>query len=50
MSEDGLHPNDKGYWVIADRLGNLGYEPLYPAKSIAREDRGGRPFQYPGKP
>ena len=30
MSEDGLHPNDKGYWVIADRLGNLSYEPLIP--------------------
>ena len=30
MSEDGLHPDDKGYRVIADRLGNLGYEPLYP--------------------
>jgi len=30
MSEDGLHPNDKGYRVIADRLGGLGYEPLYP--------------------
>ena len=30
MSEDGLHPNDESYWVIADRLGNLGYEPLYP--------------------
>jgi lysophospholipase L1-like esterase len=24
MSEDGLHPNDKGYRVIADRLGSLG--------------------------
>ena len=30
MSEDGLHPNDKGYRLIADRLGSLGYEPLYP--------------------
>jgi hypothetical protein len=30
MSEDGLHPNDKGYRVIADRLGNLGHAPLYP--------------------
>jgi hypothetical protein len=30
MSEDGLHPNDKGYRVIADRLGSLGYDPLYP--------------------
>jgi lysophospholipase L1-like esterase len=25
-----LHPNDKGYRLIADRLGSLGYEPLYP--------------------
>lgn len=30
MSEDGLHPNDKGYRVIADRLRSLGYDPLYP--------------------
>jgi lysophospholipase L1-like esterase len=30
MSEDGLHPNDKGYRVIADRLRSLGYEPLHP--------------------
>jgi lysophospholipase L1-like esterase len=30
MSEDGLHPNDKGYQVIAERLRSLGYEPLYP--------------------
>jgi lysophospholipase L1-like esterase len=30
MSEDGLHPNDKGYRMIADRLRSLGYEPLYP--------------------
>src|SRR5215211_3640969 len=30
MSVDGLHPNDKGYRVIADRLRKLGYEPLYP--------------------
>jgi lysophospholipase L1-like esterase len=30
MSEDGLHPNDKGYRVIADRLRDLGYDPLYP--------------------
>jgi len=30
MSEDGLHPNDKGYGVIADRLAELGYEPLHP--------------------
>jgi hypothetical protein len=30
MREDGLHPNDKVYRVIADRLGSLGYNPLYP--------------------
>jgi lysophospholipase L1-like esterase len=30
MSEDGLHPNDKGYRMIADRLRSLGYEPLCP--------------------
>jgi lysophospholipase L1-like esterase len=36
MSEDGLHPNDKGYQVMAERLRSLGYEPLYPAKRIAR--------------
>jgi lysophospholipase L1-like esterase len=30
MSEDGLHPNDEGYQVIADRLGSLGYEPFHP--------------------
>ncbi len=30
MSEDGLHPNDKGYRVIADRLWSLGYESLHP--------------------
>src|SRR5215216_1938299 len=30
MSEDGLHPNDKGYQVIAEQLRSLGYEPLYP--------------------
>ena len=30
MSDDELHPNDKGYSVIADRLANLGYEPLDP--------------------
>ena len=30
MGEDGLHPNDKGYRVIADRLRSLGYDPLYP--------------------
>jgi lysophospholipase L1-like esterase len=28
ISEDGLHPNDKGYRVIADRLADLGYKPL----------------------
>jgi lysophospholipase L1-like esterase len=30
MSEDGLHPNDEGYRVIADRLARLGYSPLGP--------------------
>lgn len=30
MSADGLHPNDRGYDVIADRLDELGYEPLAP--------------------
>jgi lysophospholipase L1-like esterase len=30
MSDDGLHPNDKGYRVIADRLRSLGYNPFYP--------------------
>ena len=30
MSEDGLHPNDRGYRVIADRLRSLDYEPLHP--------------------
>jgi len=30
ISEDGLHPNDNGYRLIADRLAELGYEPLYP--------------------
>src|SRR5829696_1873104 len=30
MSEDRLHPNDKGYQVIAEQLRSLGYEPLYP--------------------
>jgi len=30
MSADGLHPNDEGYRVIAHRLDELGYEPLYP--------------------
>jgi lysophospholipase L1-like esterase len=28
MSKDDLHPNDSGYRVIADRLADLGYEPL----------------------
>jgi lysophospholipase L1-like esterase len=28
MSKDGLHPNDRGYREIADRLADLGYEPL----------------------
>lgn len=27
MGPDGLHPNDRGYGVIADRLRGLGYEP-----------------------
>jgi lysophospholipase L1-like esterase len=30
MSADGLHPNDKGYRLIANRLRSLGYEPLHP--------------------
>ena len=30
MSADGVHPNDKGYRLIADRLRSLGYEPLHP--------------------
>jgi lysophospholipase L1-like esterase len=30
MSKDELHPNDRGYRVIADRLADLGYEPLTP--------------------
>jgi lysophospholipase L1-like esterase len=30
LSVDGLHPNDKGYRLIASRLEELGYEPLYP--------------------
>lgn len=30
MSKDGLHPNDKGYRMIANRLRDLGYEPLHP--------------------
>ena len=28
MSPDGVHPNDRGYRVIAKRLRGLGYEPL----------------------
>jgi lysophospholipase L1-like esterase len=28
LSPDGLHPNDNGYEVIADRLRELGYGPL----------------------
>jgi lysophospholipase L1-like esterase len=28
MSSDGVHPNDAGYEVIADRLQELGYHPL----------------------
>jgi lysophospholipase L1-like esterase len=28
MSSDGVHPNDRGYGVIAARLRELGYEPL----------------------
>lgn len=28
FSSDGIHPNDAGYAVIADRLRELGYEPL----------------------
>lgn len=28
MSSDGVHPNDAGYIVIADRLRELGYVPL----------------------
>lgn len=30
MSPDGVHPNDEGYSVVADRLRELGYEPLGP--------------------
>jgi lysophospholipase L1-like esterase len=30
MSKDELHPNDRGYRVIAERLADLGYEPLAP--------------------
>ncbi len=28
ISPDGVHPNDKGYEVIADQLRKLGYSPL----------------------
>jgi lysophospholipase L1-like esterase len=31
MSSDGVHPNDRGHWVIAARLRELGYEPLGPS-------------------
>lgn len=30
MSPDGVHPNDEGYRMIAERLRELGYEPLSP--------------------
>ncbi len=30
MGTDGVHPNDEGYRVIADRLRGLGYGPLGP--------------------
>lgn len=30
ISQDGVHPNDEGYGLIADRLRELGYEPLGP--------------------
>src|SRR5215210_4222171 len=30
MSEDELHPNDRGYRMIANQRANLGYEPLVP--------------------
>jgi lysophospholipase L1-like esterase len=32
MSSDGVHPNDRGYEVIADRLRELGYGPLSPPR------------------
>jgi lysophospholipase L1-like esterase len=32
MSSDGVHPNDDGYEVIADRLRELGYRPLSPPR------------------
>jgi lysophospholipase L1-like esterase len=28
ISQDGVHPNDEGYEVIAERLRELGYKPL----------------------
>jgi len=28
LSSDGVHPNDDGYEIIADRLRELGYDPL----------------------
>jgi len=30
MGPDGVHPNDEGYGLIAERLRGLGYEPLGP--------------------
>jgi lysophospholipase L1-like esterase len=30
MGQDGVHPNDRGYRVMAERLRTLGYEPLGP--------------------
>lgn len=33
MSQDGVHPNDEGYGLIADQLRELGYEPLGPSLS-----------------
>lgn len=33
MSQDGVHPNDEGRGLIADRLQELGYEPLGPSLS-----------------
>jgi lysophospholipase L1-like esterase len=32
MSSDGVHPNGRGYEVIADRLRELGYGPLTPPR------------------
>jgi hypothetical protein len=28
MGPDGVHPNDRGYTVIAERMRELGYKPL----------------------